>query len=119
MGGPSSESTGLVTSSVSVPMRPSLLGEEHGQVGLIVGEPGPGLLELPHAVGAVGATALRLVRPHGDDGIDCPFPVMLRAGRVLDADRADLDLVTIFFQDDAVDLGAQLSLVGFTEVEVH
>ena len=41
-------------------------------------------------------------------------------GRVLDADRPDLDLVTIVvFQDDAVDLGAQLSLVGFTEVEVH
>ena len=40
-------------------------------------------------------------------------------GRVLDADRPDLDLVTIVFQDDAVDLGGQLSLVGFTEVEVR
>jgi hypothetical protein len=38
---------------------------------------------------------------------------------VLNADRPDLDLVTIVFQDDAVDLGAHLSLVGFTEVEVH
>jgi hypothetical protein len=38
---------------------------------------------------------------------------------VLDADRPDLDLVTIVFQDDAVDLGGQLSVVGFTEVEVH
>jgi hypothetical protein len=40
-------------------------------------------------------------------------------GRVLDADRADLDLVAIVFQDDAVALGRQLSLVGFTEVEVR
>ena len=40
-------------------------------------------------------------------------------GRVLGADRPDLDLVTIVFQDDAVDLGGQLSLVGFTEVKVH
>jgi hypothetical protein len=73
-----------------------------------IGEPGPRLLELSHAVGPVGAAALRLMRPHGDDGVDCPFPVGLRPGRVLDADRPDLDLITIVFQDDAVDLGAQL-----------
>ena len=34
---------------------------------------------------------------------------------MLDADRPDLDLVTIVFQDDAVDLGVQLSVVGFAE----
>jgi hypothetical protein len=55
---------------------------------------------------------LRLVRPHRDDDIDCPFPVVLSPGRVLDADRPDLDLVTTLFQDDAVDLGPQLSVVG-------
>ena len=33
--------------------------------------------------------------------------------------RADLDLVTIVFHDDAVALGVQQSVVGFAEVEVH
>ena len=106
-------------SSGRAPTRPSLLGEEHGQVGIIGGEPSPRLFELSHAVGAVGATALRLVRPHGDDGIDCPFRVILRAGRVLDADRPDLDLVTIVLQDDTLEVGGPLAVLGFAEIEVH
>ena len=42
-------------STLPMPTRPPLLGEEHGQVGLVVGEPDPRLYELSHAVGAVGA----------------------------------------------------------------
>ena len=106
-------------STLPMPTRPPLLGEEHGQVGLVVGEPDPRLYELSHAVGAVGATAFRLVRPHGDDGVDCPFPVILRTGRVLDADRPNLDLVTIVFQNDAVALGGLPAVFDLAEIEVH
>ena len=90
-----------------------LLGHEHGQVGLVAGEPLPGGLELPRAVGPVGPATLGLVRAHGDDGVDRPLPVILRAGCMLDADRPYLGLIAIPLQDDAVDFGSLLTWSDF------
>jgi hypothetical protein len=82
--------------------RASLLSQKHSQVGLVGGELSPSLLELPHAVGAIAPAAPRLVRAHRDDGVDRPFPVILRAGAVLDSDRANLELAVLVLEDDAV-----------------
>ena len=102
----------------SDPTRPSLLGHEHRQVGLVVGEPRPRLFELPHAVGAVGAAALSPVRPHGDHGIDAPGPMLGDATAVLNADGADLDIQAVIFEDDAV-VVVRLWMNDFAEVQIH
>ena len=78
---------------------PALRRHELGEVRLVGGEPGPRLFEL---VGALGAAALSLVRPHGHDGIDGPGPILGSAAAVLNPDRADLDLVDLVLQDDAI-----------------
>ena len=49
----------------------------------------PGSLELPLAA-------------HRDDGIDAPDPGRIRAGLMLNADRADFDRHAVIFEDHAV-----------------
>jgi hypothetical protein len=93
-----------------------LLSHEHSQVDRVGRELLPSPFELPHAVGPVGPAALGLVRAHRDDGVDRPFPIGRRAGLVLDADRSDLGLVAIAFQDDAVDVGSMLTMLDLAEV---
>jgi hypothetical protein len=58
-------------------------------VGVVGGEPGPRLVELPH----------------GDDGIDGPGPMLGSTAAVLNPDGADLGLCAIVFPDDAANEG--------------
>jgi len=52
--------------------QPPLRVQKLDQVGLVVGKPLPGGLELPHAVPAIAPLAFGLKAPHRDDGIDFP-----------------------------------------------
>ena len=83
--------------------------------GLVGGEPGPRLFEL---VGALGAAALSLVRPHGHDGIDGPGPILGSAAPVLNPDGADLDLRAIVFPDDA-EIVVRLGMDHFAKIRIH
>ena len=75
-----------------------------GQVGLVGGRPLPGRLELPHAVPAVLAFPLCLMRAHPDHGVDAPSSEIRCPSRMLDADRPDLELAFIELEDDAADI---------------
>ena len=79
-----------------------LLGHEHGQVGWIVSELLPSGLELPHAVGAVGAATTGQVRSHGDDGVDGPDPEVFSANTVVCTENLSSDVVVVKSAKDGV-----------------
>lgn len=57
---------------------------------------------LPHAVLSIFTAALCADVPHGNDCIDLPSPKLRTGTALLDADRADLYLESIIFENDAV-----------------
>jgi len=86
---------------IALPKRTSVISAVMSAIeGRLEHEPNRSLgsLELPQAVPAVLAFALRLHNAHRDDGIDSPTP----RGPVLNADRPDLELAAIEREDDAV-----------------
>ena len=68
---------------------------------------------------AGGAFAgLALVRPHGDDGVDGPCPILGGAAPKLNANRADLDLEAVAFVDDAA-IVERLEMNILARAQVH
>jgi hypothetical protein len=69
----------------------------------------------------VEATALlqRMLRGESaPDPSDTPVPYRIECGFLRDADRAELDLAFVVFQNDAVAV-ARLRMVNLAEIEVH
>ena len=62
--------------------------------------------------------ALGLVRPHGDDGVDGPCPILGSAAPMLNADRADLDREAVAFEDDAA-IVERLEMNILARAQVH
>jgi len=83
-----------------MPLPPCL--EELSHPSGISAELVPCCLKPLHAVLPILAGALRIDLPHRDHGIDGPDPSLGSAAAVLDADRADLQLEAVVFENDAV-----------------
>jgi hypothetical protein len=80
----------------------ALHAEKFGEVGFVGSKPDPGCFEPLHAVGAIHSLALGFDLAHREDGIDAPDPDCISPGMILNADRTELDVALVGFQDDAV-----------------